>query len=305
MASIRDHISVCICTYKRPKMLARLLNELQNQTTGQLFTYSIVVVDNDHTQSARSIVASFKGKSLVDIDYYNEPEKNFSLVRNKSIKNARGNFVAFIDDDEFPVNDWLLNLYKTLLKYKADGVLGPVKPHFEKEPPEWIIRGKFCERPSPETGTILNSNGCRTGNVLLRYNIFEDAGNMFDPEFGTGSEDSWFFMNLIQKGHVFVSCKEAPVYESVPSERMKKTYFLRRSLLNGANSLKYHKGKPFIIVSFTVIKSISAFLIYTFSLPFLYFLGGHICLKILVKDCDHIGRLIAFFGINITQERNL
>lgn len=102
-----DHITVCICTYKKRGLLAYLLNELQNQITDKLFTCSIVVVDNDYTQSAKSITSSFKEKSL--INYCNEPEQNVSLARNRAVENAEGNFVAFIDD-EFPVNHWLMNL---------------------------------------------------------------------------------------------------------------------------------------------------------------------------------------------------
>ena len=48
------HISVCVCTYKRPLMLKRLLAELDRQQTGGLFTYSIVVADNDQARSAQA-----------------------------------------------------------------------------------------------------------------------------------------------------------------------------------------------------------------------------------------------------------
>jgi len=301
---MRDHISVCICTYKRPKLLTNLLTELQRQTVNNLFTYSIVVVDNDHAQSAKSIVESFKENSLIDINYYNEPERNIALARNKAVKNARGNFVAFIDDDEFPVNDWLFNLYKTFYRYKSDGVLGPVRPDFAEKPPEWILRGRFCERPFYETGTILRRKGTRTGNVLLSSDIFMDNQNMFDPEFGTGSEDTIFFSRLIEKGYIFVYCNEAPVYEIIPSERMEKTYFVRRALLGGAISSKYFRNESFIMFCSIVIKSLSAFFIYTLSLPFLYPVKYHLFMKILIKDCHHIGRLLAFMGINIMRERN-
>lgn len=64
----RDHISVCICTYKRPKLLARLLSELQNKIAEQLFTYSIVVVDNDCNQSAKATVSSIQKKFSVVIE---------------------------------------------------------------------------------------------------------------------------------------------------------------------------------------------------------------------------------------------
>lgn len=137
-----DHISVCICTYKRPRMLANLLMELENQKTERLFTYSIVVVDNDRAQTAKSIVHDISENSPIGIEYYNEPEKNISLARNRAVQNARGDFIAFIDDDEFPVDTWLLNLYRTKGEYGADGVLGPVKPYFEEEPPPVVEEGE-------------------------------------------------------------------------------------------------------------------------------------------------------------------
>lgn len=77
--------------------------------------------------------------------------------------------IAFIDDDEFPVNSWISNLYKTLNECQADGVLGPVKPYFEKEPLKWVVKGKLCDRESFKIDTILkNSRYTRTGNVLLK-----------------------------------------------------------------------------------------------------------------------------------------
>ena len=52
MAHALPHICVLICTYKRPQMLARLLDGLVSQDTGGLFTYSVVVADNDQHESA-------------------------------------------------------------------------------------------------------------------------------------------------------------------------------------------------------------------------------------------------------------
>src|SRR5271157_2736074 len=103
-----NHISVCICTYKRPWMLAHLLNKLPDQITENAFTISVVVVDNDHAQSAKDTVEHCRDKILIEIDYFNEPEQNIALARNKAIENAKGNFISFIDDDEFPDDRWLI-----------------------------------------------------------------------------------------------------------------------------------------------------------------------------------------------------
>ncbi|MFX0135266.1 MAG: glycosyltransferase family 2 protein [Candidatus Hodarchaeota archaeon] len=293
-----DHICVCICTYKRPKMLVHLLSVLQNQKTGQLFTYSIVVVDNDHTQSARGIIASFKENSLIDIDYYCESEQNISLARNKAVQNANGDFVAFIDDDEFPTNTWLYNLYKALLKYNVDGVLGTVRPRFEGKPPRWVIKGKFYEKPSDKTGLVLQWRNSRTSNVLLRKSIFNECDNMFDPAFGRGGEDRDFFRRMIEKGCVFVWCAEAPVYEEIPPERCSRSFMLKRALLRGKVSLLHPSFNIF-----DIIKSLIAVSLYTLALPLLFLIGHHIFMEYLVKDFEHIGKLLAVCGLDVIKQK--
>ena len=290
-----SHICVCICTYKRPQLLENLLTKLHGQKTDGIFTYSVLVVDNDYEQSAKIIVDSFKKESVFPIDYYIEHEKSIALARNKALRNARGDFIAFIDDDEFPVDDWLYNLHKTCRQYNADGVLGPVKPKFETEPPDWIIKGKLFERPSYETGTVLQWYNTRTGNVLLQKYILEKSDNLFRSEF-RHSEDQDFFKRMTEQGHVLIWCDEATVYEVQTQDRFKIIYFIRRALLRGNVSLRLQPNKLLII-----IKSAVAFVIYTLSLPFLIIIGRHLFIKYLIKDFDHIGKLIASCKIDIQR----
>jgi succinoglycan biosynthesis protein ExoM len=293
-----DHISVCICTYKRPNLLEHLLKELQNQKTDQLFTYSIVVVDNDFTKSAESSVASVKEKSLVEINYFFEPEQNIALARNKAVQNAKGDFIAFIDDDEYPENTWLYQLYRTFVTYNVDGVLGPVKPHYDTLPPKWIMKGRMHERPSHTTGTVLDWTNTRTGNVLIKKNLLDDNNNMFRSEFGSGGEDRDFFRRLIERNHVFIWCNEAPVYETITAERLTRSFMMRRALLRGKMSLVH----PTFGMA-DVFKSIAAVSVYTLILPVLLFLGHHRFMKYLIKNFDHIGRLLAICHIDVIKEK--
>src|SRR4029450_12464401 len=103
------------------------------------------------------------------------PEQNIALARNKALEHEKGEFVAFIDDDEFPIGNWLQTLVTTCDEYSVDGVLGPVKPHFDATPPEWIIRGGFCERPVYETGRVMKWDEGRTGNILFRTSVLEQC----------------------------------------------------------------------------------------------------------------------------------
>ena len=300
MGTSLDHISVCVCTYNRPHLLERLLAGLSNQVTRGRFWYSVVVVDNDRLQSARITVSTIAEKAPVDITYVSEPEKNISLARNRAVQNAMGNYLAFIDDDEFPGEDWLLNLYNTCQMSNADGVLGPVLPHYEVEPPEWVVKGRLHSRNEFKTGTILrNSKDTRTGNVLLAMMIFDKMQDPFDLQFGrTGGEDTEFFRRMMGEGRVFAWCNEAPVYENVPPERMKRSYLLRRALLRGTVT---GRSQSFSVLGTS--KSILAFCLYVLSLPVLQLAGHHLFMKYLVKSCDHIGKILATFGIIIVDER--
>ena len=302
MENIIDHISVCVCTYKRSHLLENLLVSLSKQVTEQSFTYSAVVVDNDEFQSAKSIVFSFANENPTEIKFICEPEQNIAIARNRAVANAKGKYLAFIDDDEYPEKDWLLRLYRTCKEYNADGVLGPVKPLYELEPPEWITKGGLHDRKEFKTGEIIkNPRDTRTGNVLLATRVFDGIEAPFNYQYGkTGGEDTDFFRRMIGGGRLFVWCNEAPVYEIIPQERMKRMYFLKRALLRGVVAAK---SQSFNILDFS--KSFLAFFLYLISLPFLQLAGHHLFMKYLVKLCDHIGKLLTTVGIDVIEDRPL
>ena len=293
----KQHICVCVCTYKRPQLLKRLLSKLEAQKTKELFNYSIVIVDNDSTESARKIVESYITQSNISISYYVQPEQNIALTRNKAIENASGNLIALIDDDEFPPEDWLVNLYQAINNYKSDGILGPVIPYFEKMPPKWVLKGHFFDRPTHPSGHVLNWQNTRTGNALLKRKLFQKNHQWFNPTFGSGGEDRDFFKRSIEDGHVIVWSNEAPVYETVPPDRWKRRVMIKRALLRGKMASNATESGFMSLLS-----SVVAIAIYTICLPVFLLRGQHIFMKYLTKNCDHIGKIFAFLGIDLVKE---
>jgi succinoglycan biosynthesis protein ExoM len=298
MSAATEHISVCICTFKRPSLLKRLLGQLDRQHRDGSFDFSVIVADNDYLQSARQVVLEFAASSCVSTVYCVEPQQNIALARNMALQNSKGDFIAFIDDDEFPTKSWLCNLFKACREWGADGVLGPVMPYFEHEPPKWVVEGRFFDRPVHKNGYKLEWHETRTGNVLFRRSILDDIDQPFRAEFGTGSEDVDFFRRMMQKGCVFVWCNEAPVYEVIPPARCRRSYLLKLALLRGGNSAKHPTRR-----TLNLAKALIAVPLYTVSLPVLLLLGHHIAMKYLIKLLDHGSRIFAFFGWHLVQER--
>lgn len=292
-----EHISVCVCTYKRPDMLRRLLAELNRQKTEGLFTFSIVVTDNDALRSAEPVVSECATSSPIPIRYCVEPEQNIALARNRALKNAGGGYVAFIDDDEFPIDRWLVTLFTTCNGYDVDGVLGPVRRHFDEQPPDWVIKGNFYERPVYPTGSVVDWRDGRTGNLLLKRAFLEEGNEGFRREF-TGGEDTDFFRRMTQKGYTFIWSSEAVVYEVVPPERWSRSYLLRRALFRGSISLLH----PTFGLR-DVAKSLIAVPSYSLLLPFALLIGQHNFMNLLVRLFDHLGRLLALVGMNRVNDR--
>ncbi len=296
MSTEKEHIAVCVCTYKRSHLLKELLEGLRFLETGGLFAYSVVVADNDELRSAEQVVMNFALESGISVHYCVEPKQNIALTRNKAIECAKGDFIAFIDDDEIPMQDWLLHLFKALKKYKVDGVLGPVKPRFQEDTPSWVVKGKFYDRPTYPTGFVIGWTQGRTGNVLLKKQVFAEEAQAFRPQFRAG-EDQDFFRRMIAKGLSFVWCGEAIAYEVVPPSRWRRRFMLRRALLRGATASLHPT-----LGLYDIGKSIVAIPLYTLVLPFSLLVGQFLFMKLLVKLCDHCGKLLALAGINLVKE---
>jgi len=289
------HITVCVCTYQRPHLLGRLLRELSAQNTAGLFTYSIVVVDNDSLESANAVVSAFAAVSAVPVKYCVEPTQGIALARNRAVENAEGELIAFIDDDEFPGNEWLLTLFRALETYNVAGVLGPVRRHFDECPPKWILRGQFFIRPSHSTGYVMDWRETRTGNVLFHRRILASVSPIFRAELRSG-EDVDFFRRMMSLGHSFVWCDEAPVFETVPPARWRRSYMLRRALLRGRGAALRHEGLAM------AMKSLIAVPAYALSLPVACLLGHHVFMLLLIKLCDHLGKLLTLAGITVIKD---
>jgi succinoglycan biosynthesis protein ExoM len=298
VSAARPHVTVCVCTYRRPQMLARLLRHLQGLATDDAFDWSVVVADNDPAGSARPVVDAAAASSVVPIVYTAEPVPNIARARNAALRCATGEFVAFIDDDEFPDPHWLATLVAACRHFDVAGVLGPVRPHFDEPPPRWVVDGGFCERPEHPTGHVLTWGECRTGNVLLRRAILPSDGVAFDEAFGIGGEDGDFFLRMIERGHGFRWCNEAVVYETVPPERWRRRYMLERALLRGSLTMDLPGSHlPYLLRAAVAVPT------YLIAIPLASIVSRDAAMKVCIRLCDHAGVLLAACGFRPVRAR--
>lgn len=298
-----DHISVCICTFQRPEMLFKALAGVTRQVTESAFTFEVVVVDNDHRRSAEGIVRLVQRGNAKQILYDCEPEQNIALARNRAIQSATGNLIAFIDDDEYPVEEWLIRLYHAMKSYKAGGILGPVLPSFPSEAPQWLKKGNIFGRRRFPTGTRLIVRDTRTGNVLMLRSILPESSNWFDPAFGrTGGEDVDFFRKQMTLGWVFVWCDEAEVYETVTPERWHISFHMKKSFrigaLNGEN-LRKSSFAGFM----RLLKSMASvpvwFIAFCVFSPF----GKHLWIPPTLKLAYAVSCILSYCGLSLNRSR--
>jgi glycosyltransferase involved in cell wall biosynthesis len=110
-------VSVVVCTYNGSRTLDGCLASLEKLHYPD---YEVVVVNDGSTDSVPEIAARYPY-----IRYHAQPNRGLSVARNVGMELARGEIVAYTDDDCFADPDWLYFLVAKLLETGATGVGGP------------------------------------------------------------------------------------------------------------------------------------------------------------------------------------
>jgi len=223
-------LTIAVLTYRRVSQLVPLIALLREQAASVNMPVSIVVVDNDPDASARHPASRALGGSG---RYVHEPIPGIAAARNRALREADdATLLVFIDDDEVPVDGWLLELVDEYLRSWPVAVVGPVVSTYEKEPERWIEEGGFFTRRRLSSGTRVDV--AATNNLLLDLNWLRSRGIEFDDEFGlSGGSDTLFSRQITTAGGEIVWCDEAVVHDVVPASRATREWVLQRAYRSG------------------------------------------------------------------------
>lgn len=163
--------------------------------------YEILVVDNNSTDNTATIIKKHPVRYLVEGEI-----RSSYATRNRGIREARGEILAFTDADVVVGRNWLKRALDCLQDGEADMVAGAVEI-VTHDPPNIL---EACDRYM-----FLNQERCVqegfgvTANLLVRREVFEDVG-LFEESL-VSSGDYEFGRRATGKGHSLIYCRDAKV----------------------------------------------------------------------------------------------
>ncbi|WFU07154.1 glycosyltransferase (plasmid) [Rhizobium sp. CB3171] len=248
MATLPNTV-VCIATFRRPLGLSRCLDALAEADLQGVAR--VIVADNDAAgqaglEACEKYRAAGQPFSLTAITV---AKRGISQVRNaliaEALKDPRVEFIAMIDDDEWPLSGWIQSLLAAQQQTGADIVGGPVERVFAVPVPAYLKNANLADFSQMRTGSIDFVDG--TCNVLIRADLFRRReAPWFDPAFDLlGGEDTDLFLALKLQGAQFAWSSEAIVKEEMPESRSSARWMLERAYrIGNTYSLVNRKHRP-------------------------------------------------------------
>jgi glucosyl-dolichyl phosphate glucuronosyltransferase len=128
--------TVAICTWNRASLLPGALRSVAQQSSPP--DYEILVIDNGSTDTTRDVLAKLV-RRIPNLRVRTEPHLGLSHARNRALREAEGDIVAFLDDDARPEPGWLESLDGAFNRpHKPAAVGGPVHVRWPNQPPRWF-----------------------------------------------------------------------------------------------------------------------------------------------------------------------
>jgi glycosyltransferase involved in cell wall biosynthesis len=229
-------VSVVVCTFNRAHFLHGAIDSLLALETGGRLRYEILVVDNASTDDTSQVVAEVARRAAVPVRYAYEERPGIACARNRGVKEALGEWIAFFDDDEIADRRWLEELRATAIAKNARCVGGAVRLLFPDTLPRHLwpvyqrLLGQFG-RPdvSCRYGRTMVPG---TGNLLVHRSIFDQVGG-FDESLQRGGEDTELFSRLMAANIDAWYAPRAIVHHLVPPYRLTPEYLRWNYLCDG------------------------------------------------------------------------
>jgi glycosyltransferase involved in cell wall biosynthesis len=232
------NITVILCTCNRCLTLPKALESVAASTLPKSVDWEVLVVDNNSSDQTREVVEEFSSRHPGRFRYLFESTPGKSHALTAGVRAARGDVLAFMDDDVTVDPLWLQNLTANLRDGAWVGAGGPIMLQWCCAPPPWLpCDGRYPLAPlapfdlGPEAGPLaeppFGSNMAFRKEMFAKYGDFRtDLGPSPNKEVPRPNEDTEFGRRLIAGGERLRYEPSAVIFHSVPENRLRKEYFL-------------------------------------------------------------------------------
>ncbi len=198
MSSSGPEISIVIPTCNRPELLTVALEQLKPERQAVAPNTFEVVVTDDSTGDATERMMRVR---FPDLRYTRGPRLGPGPNRNVGAAIARGRWLAFVDDDCRPADDYVHNLQEAIRTSGADVIEGA------------ILASKTIDSPFCHSVETLSGGGFWTGNLAVRRAVFVEL-NGFDADLAAG-EDMEFGHRVCRAGIPTTFCRNIEVVHQI------------------------------------------------------------------------------------------
>jgi GT2 family glycosyltransferase len=235
-------LTIVLGTFNRADQLDAALCHLLAQGDGGP-SYELVVVDNNSADRTREIVEAHLAEADGRLRYLFEPRQGLSYARNAGIAAARGDIVAFTDDDVRVSADWTASIARAFRAHPdVDCVGGRILPVWPAHPPPWLTRrhwiGPLALQDYGEHAFVVDARRPRSlagASLAFRKRVFDRIG-VFSPDFPR-SEDTELLLRLWRGGGRSLYVPDMITHAAVQTERLTKDYHRRwHSNIGGCNA---------------------------------------------------------------------
>ena len=229
-------ISIIVCTYNRADMLRSALASLYDLATDGEFTYEIVVIDNASTDATPAAIAAAAAESSAPLRGVHEPQKGVVAARNRGIREARGRWIAFFDDDQLADPRWLAELYHGASEKQCRLVGGAVRLLMRSDidralhPTVRMLLGESYPALEPRKYGGRLTPGC--GNLMIERSVFDEVG-VFQTAIDGRGEDTDLFERIERANIESWFFPAAIILHLTPAERLTDAYLVSLSLKMG------------------------------------------------------------------------
>ncbi len=234
-------LSVLVCTHNRAGVLRDALTSLEAQTLPR-DRFEVLVVDNASTDDTPEVVAGFARRGKMSVRGVREMELGLDAARNRGVREARGEIIAFLDDDARARSDWAAAILDGFAQHDAPIVGGKVDLVWEAPRPAWfsdvLLRYLIHCDYGTEVAEILGPPWLYGTNVAFRRQIFQEIG-LFRLDLDRkgsslmGGGDTEFFIRARARGKRLLYLPELVVDHRVPASRLTREFFRERLFYSG------------------------------------------------------------------------